>query len=101
MLMSLAEAPLKVALVSDSIEELDGDEAFAAAQDVLLAGLADRGLPVGDWAIMAGMIDDPSWQRVIHPSIVRNIALQMATMAESHVRIFATVKVHDLLNGLT
>jgi hypothetical protein len=87
---------VRVALVSDSVEELLGDEAYIEVMTAVTASVRRRALtPQGFLILGAYRVGDPHWQNGLDP-VVAGRAEQQRKKINGHVRVYALFDSHDI-----
>ena len=87
---------VRVALVSDSVEELLGDEAYIEVMAAVTASVRRRALiPQGFWVLGANRVDDLDWQNGLDP-MVAGQAEQQRKKINGHVRVYSLFDSHDI-----
>jgi hypothetical protein len=87
---------IRVALVSDSVEELLGDEAYIEVMTAVTVSVRRRALtPQGFWILGANRVDDPHWQNGLDP-VVAGQAEQQRKKINGHVRVYSLFDSHDI-----
>ena len=87
---------VRVALVSDSVEELLGDEAYIEVMTAVTESVRRRALvPQGFWILGANRVDDLHWQNGLDP-VVAGRAEQRRKKINGHVRVYSLFDSHDI-----
>ena len=87
---------VRVALVSDPVEELLGDEAYIEVMTAVTASVRRRALiPQGFWILGANRVDDPHWQNGLDPAVAESAELQRKKI-NGHVRVYTLFDSHDI-----
>jgi hypothetical protein len=87
---------VRVALVSDSVEELLGDEAYVEVMTAVTASVRRRALiPQGFWILGAGHVDDLHWQNGLDPVVAKS-AEQRRKKINGHVRVYTLFDSDDI-----
>lgn len=87
---------IRVAMVSDSVDELMSRQCYLDAAKTMLTSVKRRAItPKGCWGIGFLPVDDPDWGEPIKEPIRAQIAAKLAEEPDLHVRVFALLDTGD------